>query len=175
MTSAGLRYEDRLDGPDNFSPWKEHITVLFKELELWDIVGASNTITVPTDVALKTTFDKKDSKAQRIFLDSIKDHVIPHIICRSHAFEIWKDLCTLYQSKNQNENMVLRKILRNTKVIDVDTVTTYLTKISQVRDELGDVGEKVEDEELVRYALNGFTAKRHTFVQGVVSREKLPD
>ena len=47
---------------------------------------------------------------------------------------------------------------------DVDTVTTYLTKISRVRDELGVAGEKVKDEELVRYALNGFTAKWHTFV-----------
>ena len=28
---------------------------------------------------------------------------------------------------------------------DADTVTTYLTKISQVRDELGAAGEKVED------------------------------
>ena len=56
---------------------------------------------------------------------------------------------------------------------NVDTVTTYLTKCSQVRDELSATGEKVEDEELVRYALNGFTAKWHTFVQGVVAREKL--
>ena len=59
MTSTGLRFEDRLDGFNNFSPWKEHITILFKELELWDIVGASDTITVPTDAALKTSFDKK--------------------------------------------------------------------------------------------------------------------
>ena len=58
---------------------------------------------------------------------------------------------------------------------DADTVTTCLTKISLVRDEQGTSGEKVEDEELVRYALNGFTAKWHTFVQGVVAREKLPD
>ena len=110
-----------------------------------------------------------------MFFDSIKDCVIPHVTGKSHAFDIWKDLCTLYQSKNQNKNIVLREKLRNTKMTDVDTVTTYLTKISQVRDELGVAGEKVEDEELVRYALNGFTAKWHTFVQGVVAREKLPD
>ena len=54
---------------------------------------------------------------------------------------------------------------------NVDTITTHLTKISQVRDELGVASEKVEDEELVRYALNGFNAKWHTFVQGVVPRE----
>ena len=63
MTSAGLRVEDRLDGYDNFIPWKECITILFKELELWDIVGASDTITVPINAALKTSFDKKDIKA----------------------------------------------------------------------------------------------------------------
>ena len=137
----------------------ECITILFKELELWDIVGASDTITVPTNAALKTVFEKKDIKAQRIFFDSIKDHVIPHVTGKSHAFDIWKALCTLYQSKNQNRKMVLREKLRNTKMTDVDTITTYLTKISQVRDELGAAGEKVEDEELVRYALNGFTTK----------------
>ena len=72
MTSIRLRYEDRLDGSNNFSPWKERITILFKELELWDIVGASDTITVPTYVVLKTTFDKKDIKAQRIFFGLYK-------------------------------------------------------------------------------------------------------
>ena len=109
MTSTGLRYEDRLDGSDNFSPWKERITILFKELELWDIVGAFDTITVPTNVVLKTAFDNKDIKAQRIFLDSIKDHVIPHITGKSPAFEIWKALCTLYQSKNHIERWFSEK------------------------------------------------------------------
>ena len=72
MTSARLRYEDRLDGYDNFSPWKERITILFKDLELWDIVGASDTITVSSYAALKTAFDKKDIKAQRIFFGLYK-------------------------------------------------------------------------------------------------------
>ena len=73
---------------------------MLKELELWDIVGASDTITVPTYVVLKITFDKEDTKAQTLYLDSIKYHVIPHITGKSHAFDIWKALCTLYQSKN---------------------------------------------------------------------------
>ena len=84
---------------------------------------------------------------------------------------IFGKIYVLYQSKNQNKKMVLREKLRNTKMTEVDTITTYLTKISQVRDELGDASEKLEDEELVRYALNGFTAKWHTFV----ARDKFPD
>ena len=88
MASAGLRYEDRLSGADNFSPWKEHITVLFKEQGLLDFIGASATITVPTDSGQKAEFDKKDIKSQRILLDSIKDHVIPHVTSKSYAFEM---------------------------------------------------------------------------------------
>ena len=49
MATAGLRFEDKLDGASNFSPWKERITILFKEQALWDIVGATATIVVPTD------------------------------------------------------------------------------------------------------------------------------
>jgi hypothetical protein len=37
-----------------------------------------------------------------------------------------------------------------------DTVASYLTKITQIRDELGVLGEKVEDQELVRTTLKGF-------------------
>lgn len=60
-------------------------------------------------------------------------------------------------------------------MIDTNIVATYLTKISQVRDALGVAGEKVEDEELVQHALNRFTTKRHTFLEGVVARERLLD
>lgn len=75
MASARLRFEDRLDGAINFSPWKERITVLFKELEVWDILDASDTIIIPSNTTQKVAFENKDIKAQRIFLDSIKGHV----------------------------------------------------------------------------------------------------
>ena len=53
--------------------------------------------------------------------------------------------------------MLLRDKLRNTKMTNSDIVTTYLTRISHVRDELVAIGEKVDDSQLVRMALKGFT------------------
>jgi hypothetical protein len=70
---------------------------------------------------------------------------------------------------------VLREKLRNTKMTKTDTVASYLTKLSQIRDELGVVGEKVEGAELVRTALNGFSKPWDSFVRGIVAREKLLD
>ena len=71
--------------------------------------------------------------------------------------------------------MVLREKFKSTKMSKIDSVASYLTRISQVRDELMVVGEKVKDEELVRTTLNGFSKKWAPFVKGVVARENITD
>ena len=43
-----LRVEDRLNGADKFSPWKERIVLLLEEFELWDIV--EKTVMPPIDL-----------------------------------------------------------------------------------------------------------------------------
>ena len=50
--------------------------------------------------------------------------------------------------------MVPRDKLRVTKMSKIDTVATYLTRITQVRDELATIRETVDDHELVRTTLN---------------------
>ena len=50
----------------------------------------------------------------------------------------------------------------------------YLTRLTQIRDELGAVGSKIVDEELVQIALNGFSRPLDTFVKCVLAREKAP-
>ena len=53
-------------------------------------------------------------------------------------------------------------------------MVSYLTKITQVRDELGAVGERVLAKELVRTTLNGETNPWVVFVESVVAREHMP-
>ena len=71
--------------------------------------------------------------------------------------------------------MVLQERMRSRKMTKGEGVVPYLTRLTQIRDELGAVGSKTDDEELVWIALNGFSKPWHTFVKGVVCREKLPD
>ena len=51
-----------------------------------------------------------------------------------------------------------------------EKVSSYLTRITKVKDELSVVGKAVTDGELMRTALNGFSEKWNTFVKCVVSR-----
>ena len=52
---------------------------------------------------------------------------------------------------------------------NTDIMASYLTRISQVGDELTIVGEEVKDDELVRTTLNGFLEKWAPFLNGVVA------
>ena len=47
-------------------------------------------------------------------------------------------------------------------------------KIDQIRDQLAIIGEKVDNVELVRVVLNGFTKHWEPFVKSLRAREKLP-
>ena len=70
--------------------------------------------------------------------------------------------------------MVLREKLKSIKMAKGEVVISYLTKISQVRDELAADGVVVPNEELVRTALNGVSKPWAMFVEALVARENLP-
>lgn len=70
---------------------------------------------------------------------------------------MWEALTKLYQNDNENQKMVLREKLSDTKMSKNEIVSSYLTKISQVRDVFVSIWEKVFDSKLVRTALNRFT------------------
>ena len=84
MASIGLRVEDRLDGGGNWTPSRSKIVLLLEEYELWEIV--ETVVVVPTDPVSLATFKKKNIKAKRVILDSVKDHIIPHVAGRDFAF-----------------------------------------------------------------------------------------
>ena len=110
----------------------------------------------------------------RIILDAIKYHVIPHISSKDNAHEMWTALIGLFASTNDNRKMVLREKLKNIKMVKGEACMTYLTRISQVRDELIAIGVAIDAPKLVWTTLNGVTAPWAMFVQGSVAREHLP-
>ena len=62
--------------------------------------------------------------------------------------------------------MVLREKLKRIKLIKAENVVIYLTRLTQVRDELGAMGEAIVDSELVRTKLNGVSKQWVVFFGG---------
>jgi len=69
--------------------------------------------------------------------------------------------------------MVLKEKLKTIKMGN-DSAAGYLTKITNVRDELTAVGEDIPPTELVRIAVNGLPRSWMNFANGVCVRETLP-
>jgi hypothetical protein len=173
METTPLRVEDRLDGASNFLSWKARVTLALKEYDLWELVD--KVVTPPTDPTTLEAHNKKEIKAERVLLDSMKDHLIPHLTEKKMTKEMFDALVSLFQSKNMNRKMVLRNKLRSMQMSRYDNVTSYLMRITQVHDQLAAIGEKMEDTELMNVALNGLPKSWEPFVKGVCARENIPD
>jgi hypothetical protein len=115
----------------------------------------------------------KEAKTQRIILDGVKDHLIPHLAEKKTTKEMWDALKSLYEAKNENRKMALRDKLHSARMAKGESVATYLTRVAQVKDELATFGEIIPDSELVQISLKGFTKEWEVFVKCVVGREKL--
>jgi hypothetical protein len=171
---GSIRYEDWLDGISNYLQWKVRLSVALKENKIYSYV--SFVVETPTvDHVALDLYEVKEAKAQRIILDGVKDHLIPHLAEKKTAKEMWDALKNLLEAKNENQKMALKAKLHDTKMGKEESVSSYLTRVAQVKDELAVVGEVISDFELVRIALNGFTKDWEVFVKCMVGHEHLPD
>jgi hypothetical protein len=57
---------------------------------------------------------------------------------------------------NINQKVILQNKLRSIEMAKSDTIIGYLMKVTQVRDQLPIVGQRVAYAQLVKMALNGF-------------------
>jgi hypothetical protein len=174
MSASQMRVKDRLAGDSNWSPWKDRIVFVLEDLELWDIVQATVPVPPATTPVLFAKFRKRNNKEKRTICDAVRDHIIPHLTGKAYAFEMWASLRKLYESSNQNQKMVLYDQLRGIRMLQDELVTSYLGRYTQIRDELGAVGEVVDPDSKVSTSLNNFTKPWGPFVRGIVAREIMP-
>jgi hypothetical protein len=132
MEKTLLRVEDRLYGASNFLSWKERVTLALKEYDLWELVDKA--VTPPTDSKSLHAHNKKDIKVEMVLLDSVKDHLIPHLNEKNMKKKMFDALVSLFQRKNMNRKMVLQNKIRLVQMSRLDNVTIYLMRITCVCD-----------------------------------------
>ena len=95
--------------------------------------------------------------AQRIIADSIKDHLIPQVSSKKTPKEMFDALSRMFEGRNINRKMNLRAQLKSTKMSHGETIQDYFTKVSQIKEQLEAIGDKLDEDEMVMTALNGLT------------------
>jgi hypothetical protein len=141
-----LKLEDRLEGATNFRAWKARVLLLLEENDLKEYV--ESVVTAPIDPHELTTHKKKEVKAKRVLLEYVKDHLIPHIVEKATAKEMYDALVGIYQNKNTDRMLHLKHQLQIVRMTYEDTIVSYIMKITQIRDQITTIGETVQDAEL---------------------------
>jgi hypothetical protein len=118
------------------------MSVILKENKIWNYVNY--VVVVPTtNHAALDLHEVKEAKAQRIILDGVKDHLIPHLVEKKTTKEMWDALKNLFEVKNENQKMALKANLHDTKMGKEESVSSYITRVAQVKDEMDAVGEVI--------------------------------
>ena len=124
----------------------------------------------PTTAQGRAEF-KKQAKAQRVIFDSVKDNPMVVLAPLRTTKDCFDTLANLYEKKAPTHKRALRKQLRSVKMEKDETVATFFSKISQIRDQLMAIGDKVEYDDLVQTMFVGLPTTWETFLASVNGRE----
>ena len=83
----GMKLEDHLDGATNFISWKSRVLIL-EENDLLKLVNEK--VREPDAEEDKSHWKKSDSRARRILVDSVRDHLVPQISQKNTSRKMFK-------------------------------------------------------------------------------------
>ena len=81
-------------------------------------------------------------------------------------------LSRMYEGRNINQKMNLRAQLKSTKMSKGESIHEYFTRVSQFKERLEEIEDKIDEIELVMNALNGLTRPWNSFIQTICARKE---
>ena len=172
MDSHGLRDQERLDGVSNFFIWRARILSVLNEYNIKD--HATSVLAVPTDPDLLKKFKENQARTRRLIMDRVKAHVVPHIVEKKTANDMWVALEAMYQGSCVQRKMLLENQIRLFQMQKGEEIDPFLFRLQTIRDQLVGMGATPDDGLLVRTALNAVSEEWETFVQSMLGRAALP-
>ena len=81
-------------------------------------------------------------------------------------------LTRLYEGKKINRKLNLRTQLKYTKWQKGETIHEYFSRISQFKEQLEEIGDTLDEDELIMTTLNGITRPWDAFIQTICARKE---
>ena len=99
---------NKLVGINNFLAWKNRINLLLKENELLEHVKGNIIGPVKEQTQPSAKYNKDETRAQRLLIESIKDSLIPYVSKFETSKEIYDKLIELFSVSTAREVISLR-------------------------------------------------------------------
>jgi hypothetical protein len=119
-------------------------------------------------------FKDNDINSMSFIVESIRDHLILYISHIDSSKKMYNALTNLFSVRNIGKVMSLKNELCDMKMNDDDNITSYLVRVSQLRDQLQAIEEIISEKELVNIVLNGLPKTWDEFVASMNIRKDYP-
>ena len=126
---------NKLVGTNNFIAWKKRNDILLKENELLKLAKRNITILAKEQTQALSKYNKDETRAQRIMIESIKDSLIPYVSRFETSKEIYDKLVELFSVSTTREVISLRNELYKMK-IKKEGIAPCFMKISEMSDKI---------------------------------------
>ena len=151
MTNS-TKLDEKLEGAENFRAWKYRIMLILEEHDL-DVFIKEDVKEIEGEEA-KAKHKKDTIKVKRIIANSIKDHLISQVSSNNTPKEVFDALTNMFEGKNINKRMTLRNQLKGVKMQKAETMQSYFSRVSQIKEQLEAVVDMVEEAKVVMTTLN---------------------
>jgi hypothetical protein len=128
----------------------------------------------PQNIAVMEKFKDNDINSMSIIVEFVKDHLIPYISHLDSSKKFYDALTNHFSVRNIGQVMSLKNELCDMKMNDDYSITSYLVRISQLRDQLQATEEIILEKELVNIVLNGLPKTWDAFSTSMKTRKEYP-
>ena len=142
--APSTKLEDKLEGIENYRAWKYRIGLILKENDLEKYI--KDEVAEPVEAKPKEKHKKDLIRAQRIIVDSIKDHLIPQVSSKETPNQMYDSLSRIYEGDNINKRMNLRAQLKSTKMSKGKSIQEYFIRVSQFKEKLEAIGGSLDED-----------------------------
>jgi hypothetical protein len=104
-----------------------------------------------------------DVKVRKIIIYSVRDHLLHRISTLKTTYIMYDVLKKMFERNNTKKTLTLKHQLQNIKMMKDDTTATFFMKISEIKDQLGVIGETITNRELVMITLNALPSRWEPF------------
>ena len=138
--------------------WKFKLQTLVEGQNAYGIATGDevkSTIAIGGSDTMIQDWEKREMKAKVLLKLSVKDCIIPHIWDSKTTNDIWTILKEMYEIKNTSRTLYFRKKILSIKMEENESVSSFISRIKEVKDKLTDIGYTVANDDLVTITMNG--------------------
>lgn len=105
------------------------------------------------DVQNLIQWKKYVAMVRRIILEGVQEHIVSKIHGKETPFTTWKKITEIFENIYDSRKMTLKNKVRKINMEKNDSILNFLTKFTQICDELGEVGVTIAKDDMVRLDL----------------------